>query len=399
MTPIYLDYNATTPVDPRVVEALLPYLRNHFGNPSSASHTWGWTAERAVQKARQQVAQLLNCETADVYFTSGSTESNNWSLRGAVEQAVLDHPGERIHVLTSNAEHNSVLKPLLQLQKLFPVDVEWVAVNSEGCVDVESVREKIKPNTRLMSFIWVNNEIGSINPILQLAELAHSRGILFHTDATQAVGKIPLSLKESRIDLLSLSAHKMYGPKGVGALIFRRKNSGAQIQCLICGGGQENGQRSGTSNVAGIVGLGEACRLLKEEMAVEIPEALRLQKFFWKEILSRWPEARLNGSPLTKDAAAFTEPTRSPVNLSITFPENFPPGGFQDPHLGVSSTSACSTGGNSVSHVLAALGLSKNETQRTLRLSFGRFTTEAELKEAGVRLQQSFEKTEVNLNK
>ncbi len=397
MTPIYLDYNATTPVDPRVVEAMLPYLQTHFGNPSSASHVWGWSAERAIQKSRLQVADLLGCDAAEVFFTSGSTESNNWALRGMIEEHFLNHPGEKFHVLTSNAEHNSVLKPLLQLQRLFPIEVEWIPVNKEGVVDVHEVRQKIKPTTRLISFIWVNNEIGSVNPIQELSRIAHENKIIFHTDATQALGKVPVDLKSTKIDLLSLSAHKMYGPKGAGALIVRRKNSGVQIQCLICGGGQERGQRSGTLNVAGIVGLGEACRLVKQEMPYELPRALELQNFFWKEILNHWPTARLNGP--VPSHVLDTLLWRSPVNLSVTFPQNFPPGGLQDPHLGVSSTSACSSGTASVSHVLTAIGLTPSEAQRTLRLSFGRFTTQDELKEAIQRLRQVFDRTELNSNK
>lgn len=386
MTPIYLDYNATTPVDPRIIEAMEPFLRTHFGNPASSSHVWGWSAERAAQKSRQQIADLLSCETADIFFTSGSTESNNWALRGAIEQHLLETPNEKFHILTSATEHSSVLKPLMQLQKLFPIELEILPVNSFGTVEVEKVKQRIKPQTRLMSFIWVNNEIGSINPIEELAQLAHEHSIIFHTDATQAIGKIPICLKDLRIDLLSLSAHKIYGPKGTGALVWRRKNSGVQIQPLICGGGQERGQRSGTLNVPGLVGLGEACRLLSEEMAREIPQSLHLQKYLWNEIQRHWPTAHLNGSPLTVDA---NKSSRSPVNLSITFPKPFPPGGLQDPHLGASSSSACSTGSSSVSHVLSSIGLSAEEAARTLRLSFGRFTTESELKEAVLRLSQA----------
>ncbi|MEK6772836.1 MAG: cysteine desulfurase family protein [Bdellovibrionota bacterium] len=397
MTPIYLDYNATTPVDPRVVEVMTPYLREHFGNPSSSGHIWGWSAERAVQKSRQHIAELLGCTALDIFFTSGSTESNNWALRGLIENHFLRNPNEKFHVLTSSVEHNSVLKPLLQMQKLFPIELEILPVNSLGLVSIEQLKQKIKPSTRLMSFIWVNNEIGSINPIEDLAQLAHENNIVFHTDATQAIGKIPVNLKNSAIDLLSVSAHKMYGPKGVGALIVRQK-SGVQLEPLLCGGGQERSLRSGTLNVPGIVGLGEACRILKEEIAFEIPKSLQLQKYFWSEIQKQCPKARLNGSPLTELTQGFDKTSRSPVNLSVTFNKAFPAGGFQDPHLGVSASSACSTGSMSASHVLTGIGLSSEDAAKTLRFSFGRFTQESDLKEAVHRVSQVFESTHLNLN-
>jgi len=393
MTPIYMDYNASTPVDPRVVQALTPYLKEFFGNPSSASHSWGWAAEQAVEKSRAQIAELLDCDPLEITFTSGSTESNNWALKGLIEQmrihSALESHQESIHVLSSAAEHNSVLRPLEQLQKLFPIEVEFLPVNSEGQVTVEQVKKAIRKNTKLMSFIWVNNEIGTINDVEKLAVLAHDHSIYFHTDATQAIGKIPVSLKNTAIDLLSFSGHKIYAPKGIGALYHRRRNPVVHLQPLFSGGGQERGHRSGTLNVPGIVGLGEACRILKEDMREEIPRLLRLQNLLWIELLKVWPEARLNGSPFSSNAQIFTSPTRAPNNVSITFPRPFQSGGLQDPHLGVSAGSACQTGSMNVSHVLRALGLQDAEAARTLRLSLGRWTKESEIHEAVARLRQA----------
>ncbi len=397
MTPIYLDYNATTPIDPRVVSAMQPYFAEHFGNPASANHIWGWAADHAVQKSRQHIAELLGCNSADVYFTSGSTESNNWALRGIIENFILNNPQQRIHIITSNAEHNSISKPLQYLQKIFPIEVDFVPVNAAGVVELEAVKKYIRPETKLMSFIWVNNEIGSINPIQELSQLAHDNSVIFHTDATQAIGKIPINLAETNIDLLSLSSHKMYGPKGVGALIMRNKE--ARPQPLICGGGQEKGLRSGTLNVAGIVGFAEACRITKIELTEEILKSLEMQKYFWGKLEKMFPGVRLNGARFSLGEQALKAPLRSPTNISVTFAKSFPPGGLQDPKLGVSAGSACSTASMTTSHVLKALNLNTEDVQRTLRFSFGRFTQIKDIDLAIERLSQAFEIPQVNSNK
>ncbi|MGZ3781698.1 MAG: cysteine desulfurase family protein, partial [Pseudobdellovibrionaceae bacterium] len=252
---IYLDYNATTPVDPQVFQAMEPYFKEYFGNPASAIHQWGWMAENAVSKARSQVASLIGAKTSEVIFTAGATESNNWCVFGLISKIREENPKEPIHFITSCIEHSSVMKSMQEAQKM-GVEVDFLPVNKFGQVELDAVRKAIKPHTKLMSFIWVNNEIGTINPIPEIAKLAKEHQIYLHTDATQAAGKIPLNVTEMGIDLMSFSAHKIYGPKGVGALYIRSKDPKVQINPLIYGGGQEKGLRSGTLNVPAIVGFG-----------------------------------------------------------------------------------------------------------------------------------------------
>lgn len=379
MTPIYLDYNATTPLDPRVFEIMKPYLLENFGNPSNTSHRWGLVAERAVEKARSQVADLLGCYPNELTFTSSSTESNNWVLWGLTHQLRKNNPGEKIHILTSEVEHSSVLKPLQFLKSHFDVEVDFLPVTSQGLVSVEKALEMIKPHTRLMSFIWVNNEIGTINPLLELLKLAQDRQILFHTDATQAVGKIQIDLSKLPIDFMSFSSHKIYGPKGAGVM-YCKKSSQNKITPLIFGGGHERGQRSGTLNVPAIVGLGEACRILGEEMAEEVPRYRELQNLFWSEVSKLIPEARLNGAPLA-------EGQRAPTNLSLTLPQSFSVDDLQELGLAVSFGSACSTTSTEMSHVLRGIGLGIEQAQKTIRLSLGRWTTASEIKESALRLK------------
>lgn len=386
MTPIYLDYNATTPLDPRVFEAMQPYFLQHFGNASSQSHTWGWAAGKAVTAARESISQYLGCQPRDLFFTSGSTESNNWAILGFLEQERLQNPQAPIHVLTSAVEHQSVLKTIAYAQKLLNIEVDFIDLNEDGTINFESLQKLTKPHTRLISLIWVNNEIGSINDLKKISAWTKARQIILHTDGTQAVGKIPFQLSELDIDLLSLSAHKIYGPKGAG-LLYKRPR--LELSPRFHGGGQEMGLRSGTLNVPGIVGLGEAIRILSTEDKKDFEHSLLLQKYFWNELQKKIPGIQLNGSPLSN---SFLNPTRSASNLSVTFPKGFKGGSFQDPILGVSAGSACHSGSATQSHVLRALCYDPDRISRTLRLSFGRGSTLSQVEEATVRLSQSLAK-------
>lgn len=376
---IYLDYNATTPVDPEVFQAMEPYFKHHFGNPASAGHHWGWAADNAVSKARSQVASLIEAKPSEVIFTGGATESNNWVIFGLIAKIREENPNEPIHMLTSCIEHSSIMK-CLNIAKRMGIEVDFLPVTPAGTVDIDTVRCAIKPHTKLMSFIWVNNEIGSINPMKELGQLAKEKKIYLHTDATQAVGKIPVSMSEVGVDLMSFSGHKIYGPKGVGALYIRSKDPKVQICPLIYGGGQERGLRSGTLNVPGIVGLGKASEICQAQLIPEMNRLKKLQDIFWAHLQESIPGIRLNGSPTM----------RSPSNLNVTLPgvktEQILPG-LQ--RLGVSTGSACGTGSMVLSHVLQGLGLSIDEIQCSLRLSTGRWTTEKDVVEASAILKKA----------
>lgn len=364
---IYLDYNSSTPVDPKVLEAILPFLKDDFGNPSSQGHPWGWAAEKAVSTARTQVASLIGCDNKEVTFTSGATESNNWALFGLVHQCMRQNPSDKIHIITSAVEHNSILNGLKYLSSL-NVEVDFLEVNNEGLISLDDLKEKIKPHTKLISIMWVNNEIGSINDVVSIGNWAHLKKIYFHTDGTQAVGKLPVNLKTLPIDMMSFSGHKIYGPKGVGVLYKRRKDPFVDIDPLFLGGGQESGQRSGTLNVPGIVGIGKACELLNESLSSETHHYQSLLIELLQGLRAIYPDIKLNGpQDLLK---------RSPINLSITFPERLGTDlSLRIPGVGVSTGSACSTGKISSSHVLKGIGLTPEESSRTLRLSVGRYTT------------------------
>ncbi|KYG61636.1 aminotransferase [Bdellovibrio bacteriovorus] len=370
--PIYFDYNATTPVDPEVFAAMEPYFKQHFGNPASAGHTWGWAAEAAVVKGREQVAQLIGAKSQEVIFTSGATESNNWAIFGLLSKLRENNPQEPVHFITSNVEHSSIMKGMAALTR-WNVDVTFLPVDHNGQVQVEQVKKALRPHTRMMSFIWVNNEIGTINPIAELAALAKENKIYFHTDATQAAGKIPMNVTDMGIDLMSFSAHKIYGPKGVGALYIRGKDPKVQLDPLIYGGGQERGLRSGTVNVPGVVGFGKAAELCKKNQAQESAKLRELSQTLWKELQAAIPGVKLNGHP--------TE--RAANNLNITLP-----GAKTEKlmshlqKLGVSTGSACGTGAMVISHVLTGIGLSPEEVQCSLRLSLGRWTTREEISRA-----------------
>lgn len=370
--PIYFDYNATTPVDPEVFADMEPYFKQHFGNPASAGHTWGWAAEAAVAKGRDQVASLIGAKPQEVIFTSGATESNNWAVFGLLSKLREINPQEPVHFITSNVEHSSIMKAMAALGR-WNVDVDFLPVDSFGQVHVEQVKKALRPHTRMMSFIWVNNEIGTINPIGELAALAKENRIYLHTDATQAVGKIPLNVTEMGIDLMSFSAHKIYGPKGIGALYIRGKDPKVQLDPLIYGGGQERGLRSGTINVPGVVGFGKAAEICRLQGAYESSRILELKQSLWRQLQESIPGVKLNGHPSV----------RAVNNLNITLPNVKTEkllGHLQK--LGVSTGSACGTGAMVISHVLTGIGLSNEEVQCSLRLSLGRWTTAEEITRA-----------------
>lgn len=366
---IYLDYNSTTPVDPQVFAAMEPYFQTHFGNPSAFAHQWGWAAQKAVEKARGQVASLIGAKPLEVTFTSGATESNNWVIFGLLERFRTENPGAPIHLIASQVEHSSVMKSLKEAERR-GVEVDFVKTNKYGQVEVDTVAKMLKPHTQLMSFIWVNNEIGSINPMKELCQLAKEKKIYLHTDATQALGKIPVDVQSVPVDLLSASGHKFYGPKGAGILYTRSSNPKVILPTFLFGGGQEHGHRSGTQNVPAIVGMGAAAALCQQVLPEELARTTELRNYFWAGLQKNIPGARLNGHPND----------RSPINLNITFPgkniEQLLP---RLGRLGFSQGSACHTGSLEVSPILRALGLSTEEAQGTLRLSLGRWTTREDL--------------------
>jgi cysteine desulfurase len=370
LKPIYLDYNSTTPVDPQVFAAMEPYFKTHFGNPSSFGHQWGWAAQKAVEKSREQVSSLLSVKPLEITFTSGATESNNWVVFSLIEKFRTENPQEKIHIITSQIEHSSVMNSLKEAQRRGGVDVTFIKPNQYGQVNVEDVKKAIRPETKLLSFIWVNNEIGSINPMKELVALAKEKQIYIHSDATQAVGKIPLNLQEIPVDLLSASSHKIYGPKGSGFLYVRKSHPKVILPPFMFGGGQEQGHRSGTLNVPAIVGLGAAAELCQKLLPEEMARTTELRNYLWQGLQKNIPAAKLNGH--------LTE--RSPMNLNLTVPgkniEQLLP---RLGRLGFSQGSACHTGSLEVSPLLLALGLTSEEAQGTLRLSLGRWTTREDL--------------------
>src|SRR4249919_2827988 len=271
-TPIYMDNHATTPMDPRVLQAMLPYFTEKFGNAASRNHSFGWAGEEAVETARQQIASLINATAKEIIFTSGATESDNLMIKGVAEM----YREKGNHIITQAIEHKAVLDTCKRLEKE-GYEVTYLPVQKDGRVDPEDVRKAIKPTTILISIMYANNEIGSINPIAEIGKIAKEHGIIFATDGVQAIGKIPVDVQKDNIDLLAISAHKLYGPKGVGALYVRRRNPRVQLSAVIDGGGHERGMRSGTLNVPGIVGLGKACELCQQEMAAEAEKMSRLR--------------------------------------------------------------------------------------------------------------------------
>jgi len=371
-TPVYLDYHATTPVDPRVLEAMLPFFTEKFGNASSRHHAFGWEAEHAVETARRQVAELIGASPQEIVFTSGATESNNLALKGAAAR-FAGHGG---HILTAVTEHKAVLDACRWLEQN-GFEVTYLPVDRDGLIDLERLRRSIRPNTILVSIMHANNEIGVLQPLAEIGRIARERGVLFHTDAAQSAGKVPIDVEESHIDLLSLSAHKMYGPKGVGALYVRRKNPRVEIEPQIHGGGHERGLRSGTLNVPGIVGLGKACEICRLEMPAEAERVGRLRDRLKQLLEEGLEEIHINGAMSP----------RLPNNLNVSFAHVLADSllmALRD--VAVSSGSACSSATQAPSHVLQALGLESDLARSSIRFGLGRFTTGEEIEFAAARV-------------
>ena len=375
--PIYLDNQATTACDPRVVQVMLPYFTEHFGNPHSAEHAMGRFAEAAVEQARAQVAALIGADPREVVFTSGATESNNIAIKGAARHAATQGTDRR-RIITLATEHKCVLESVadLQAEGFEPV---VLPVRPDGLADLGLVRDALATPTLLLSVMAVNNETGVIQDLAALAARAHAAGALFHTDAAQATGKIPLDVEAMRIDLLSISGHKLYGPKGVGALYVRRRPR-VRLAPLFSGGGQERGLRSGTLPAPLIVGLGEACRIAGEEMQADHARIASLRDRFMAVLGSRIPGIALNAS----------EDARIPGNLNLTFPAATAQALMEAaPDLCVSTGSACSSAEVEPSYVLRALGLSDAAASRTLRIGIGRFTSAADIDSAAAMLAEA----------
>jgi len=363
--PVYLDNHSTTRVDPRVVQAMLPYFTEVYGNAASVSHRFGWDAGAAVDKARAQVAATLGCEAREVVFTSGATEANNLAIKGALPH--LKRKGD--HLVTATIEHKAVLDPMNRLARE-GWNVTLVDPDPTGMVSAEAIEAALTDKTVLVSVMAANNEVGTINPIREIGKLCHDRGILFHTDATQAVGKIPLDVLGDHVDLLSLSAHKMYGPKGVGALYVRRRDPQVRLSPLFDGGGHERGVRSGTLPVPMIVGLGEASVIAMAEMGEESTRILGLRERLHAAIASRVDQIRLNGHP--------TDRLAGNLNLSFAYVEGEAlMMAMRD--VAVSSGSACTAAEPEPSHVLRAIGLDEDMARASLRFGLGRFTTAEEV--------------------
>lgn len=364
-TPIYLDNHATTPVDPRVLEAMLPYFRENFGNAASRNHSFGWVAEEAVENARKQIATLVGANAREIVFTSGATESNNLAIKGVAEM----YAERGNHLITAATEHKAVLDTMKRLEK-HGYRVTYLPVRQDGLIDLDMLREAITDKTILISIMYANNEIGVLQPVREIGKIAKQRGVLFHTDATQAVGKVPVNVLEDNIDLMSLSAHKMYGPKGVGALYVRRKNPRVQVTAQIDGGGHERGMRSGTLNVPGIVGFGKAAELCQQEMPEESRRLRYLRDKLKDKLLRELDEVYINGSM----------EHRLPHNLNMSFA--YVEGesllmGMND--VAVSSGSACTSATLEPSYVLKALGAGDDLAHSSIRFGIGRFNTEEEI--------------------
>ncbi|MBP8140508.1 MAG: IscS subfamily cysteine desulfurase [Acidovorax sp.] len=361
--PIYLDYGATTPVDPRVVDAMIPWLREHFGNPASRSHAWGWEAEEAVEKARVQVADLIGADPREIVWTSGATESINLALKGAAQF----YKGKGKHLITLKTEHKAVLDTMRELERQ-GFDVTYLDVQEDGLVNMDALKAAIRPDTILISILYVNNEIGVIQDIPAIGTLCREKGILLHVDAAQATGRVEIDMATLPVDLMSMTAHKTYGPKGIGALYVRRKPR-VRLEAQMHGGGHERGMRSGTLPTHQIVGMGEAFRIAKEEMAEGNAKARALQQRLL-DGLKDIEQVFINGSM----------ERRVPQNLNMSF--NFVEGeslimGIKG--LAVSSGSACTSASLEPSYVLRALGRSDELAHSSLRMTIGRFTTEEEI--------------------
>ena len=365
MKPLYLDYHATTPVDPRVLEQMLPFFTERFGNPHSKQHAWGWEGRDAVEHARSQVASLINASAGEIVFTSGATESNNLAIRGV--PAARRERGR--HVITVATEHKSVLDTCLALERE-GCEVTVLPVQPSGLLDLDDLRRALRPDTVLVSVMAANNEIGTVQPLAAIGAIVHEHGALLHTDAAQGAGKVPIDVAAMRVDLLSLTGHKFYGPKGCGALYIRKSKPRLAIPPQQLGGGQENGIRSGTLNVPGIVGLGAAAELCRVEMAEEATRLGALRDRLLDGFRARVPALRVNG----------TLEHRLPHNLHVSFE------GIEGEallmalgDLAVSTGSACASGSQALSHVLAAIGATSDRAAASIRFGIGRTTTVSDI--------------------
>ena len=363
--PIYMDYHATTPVDPRVVEAMVPYFTEHFGNAASRNHPFGWEAEEAVDKARKQVADLIGANAKEIVFTSGATESDNLAIKGVAEM----YREKGNHIITCVTEHKAVIDTCKRLEKE-GYRVTYLQVQKDGLISLDDLRRAISDKTILITIMSANNEIGVVQPIAEIGAIAKEKGILFHTDAVQAVGKIPFNVNELKVDMASISAHKMYGPKGVGALYVRRRNPRVLLSPIIDGGGHERGMRSGTLNVPGIVGFGKAAELCRLEMESDTKRLLALRERLNEKLHKGLDEIYINGSM----------ERRLPHNLNISFAyvegESLLMGINE---VAVSSGSACTSASLEPSYVLKALGAGDDLAHSSIRFGLGRWTTEEEV--------------------
>ncbi len=363
--PIYLDHNATTPCDPRVVEAMLPYFTKSFGNAASRHHSFGWVAEEAVDHAREQVARLIGAEPKEIIFTSGATEGDNLALKGVLEM----YSGKGKHIITCNIEHKAVMDTCSYIESRGG-EVTWLEVKPSGLIDLSELEAAIRPDTILISIMYANNEIGTVMPMKEICEIAKRKGVLIFTDATQAVGKVPIDVNETGIDLMAFSAHKMYGPKGVGALYVRRKNPRVKLSAQLHGGGHEKGMRSGTLNVPGIVGFGTACEICQKEMNEEAARVARLRDKLQNGLL------KIEGTYVNGDVNQ-----RLPHVTNISFKHADGEGLMMslNKNIALSTGSACTSASIEPSYVLKALGLEDELAHSTIRFGLGRYTTEEEI--------------------
>ena len=373
--PIYLDCNATTPVDPRVLSVMLPFFTDYFGNPSSLSHSYGWEAEAGVQQAREILAAAIAADPVEIIFTSGATEANNLAIKGVAES----YMSEGRHLITVQTEHSAVLEPCRYLEKL-GFEVTYLPVKPDGLIELEALDNAFRPDTILVSVMAANNEIGVLQPIEKIGKMCRDRHILFHTDAAQALGKISLNVQEMHIDLLSMTAHKLYGPKGIGALYVRRKNPRVQVSPQLHGGGQEKGIRAGTLYPPQIVGFGEAVKLATAEMEPEAKRLCGLRDRLWQH-LRNTPGIHLNGHPTQ----------RLPNNLNISFDDingNALLLELRDA-IAISSGSACSSAKGTPSHVIQSLGRSEEQASATLRFGLGRYTNFKDIEQAAAAVSRA----------
>ena len=363
--PIYLDHNATTPMDPRVLEAMIPYFVENFGNAASRNHSFGWQAEEAVDYAREQIAQLIGADPKEIIITSGATEGDNLGIKGVFEM----YATKGNHIITCTTEHKAVLDTCKHLEKS-GAEVTYLEVQPDGLIDLKQLEAAMKPTTILVAIMYANNEIGVVQPVKEIAAIAKKHGALFFTDGVQAVGKIPVDVIADGIDIMAFTAHKMYGPKGVGALYVRRKNPRVKVTAQLDGGGHERGMRSGTLNVPGIVGFGKACELARVEMAADTERISKLRDKL-ENALKQIDESYVNGNP------AHRLPHVSNISFKYVEGEGLMMGFNKD--IALSSGSACTSASLEPSYVLKALGLGDDLAHSSLRFGLGRYTTEEQI--------------------